>query len=112
MNSARKGCRSARNAIATRTVILPFSRRTGSVRVPLLLLQQPAFPLDAPPVAAQAAVLLHHAMARDYQAHVVGRACTRNRADAARCADGGRNITVGTRFAVRNRLQIAPHLPL
>ena len=44
----------------------------------LLLLQQPAFSLDAPAVAAEAAVLLHDAVARDDEADVIGRACPRD----------------------------------
>src|SRR5258705_12473874 len=54
----------------------------------LLLLQQRPFPLDSPAIAAKPAVLLHHAMAGDHQADVIGRAGPRHGACGARGAYG------------------------
>src|SRR5436309_10352409 len=43
---------------------------------------------------------------------MIGRACARHRTDGARRTDRLRDVAVCARFAVGNRLQVAPDLPL
>ena len=59
----------------------------------LLLLQQLAFPLDAPTVPAETAVLLHDTVAGDDEADVIGGARTRDGADGARRANRFRDVS-------------------
>src|SRR5207237_4194863 len=65
----------------------------------LLLLQQLAFSLDAPAIAAKAAVPLHDAVAGNDEADVIGGARARDRADRTRRADRVRDLAVRARLA-------------
>src|SRR5688572_29447162 len=78
----------------------------------LLVGEQLLLPLDPPPVPRQAAILANHAVAGDDQTGGVGRTSPSHGADGGWPADVARDLAVGARLAVRNRLQISPHLPL
>src|SRR4029450_1070778 len=99
--------RRAESAICNSALLRGFLARPA-----LFSVDQPAFTLDAPAIAGQAAVLADDPVTRDDQANGVRRARSRHRPNGGRRANRSRDLAVGTGLAIGDRLQILPDSPL
>ena len=88
------------------------SAQTCDCKLLLLLLQQLALSLDAPSISAEPAALVHDPVARDDEAHAIGRTGPGDGASRRRHAKIPGDLAVRARLAVRDRLQVTPDLPL
>src|SRR5262245_31540578 len=77
-----------------------------------LTLQQRAFALLAPAIAAVRTVAAHNTMARDRDSHGIRRAGSSHCAYGPRLADRRRHFAVRLGAAGRNLAQMVPDLPL
>ena len=74
--------------------------------------EEPRFPVGSPPVSTRSSSRGNHPMARDNEAHRIGRAGTGDRSRRLGLADGRGHIGISAGLAIGNALQGSPHLPL